>query len=161
MNGYVGINTVSPRTGYWRLKVDGKAGGTQAWLVDSDKRLKTNIKPLQSALQSVLKLQGITFNWKDETNHRPGQNIGFIAQDVKEIFPEIVSGGEKDKEGNEIYYSIEYATLTPILVEAIKELNTENQTLNETNKKQNETIKELEARIEALEKLIQEKLKSN
>ena len=87
----------------------------------SDKRLKTNIKPLHGALQCVLKLQGITFNWKDETNHRPGQNIGFIAQEVKEILPEVVSGGGKDEEGNEIYYSIEYATLTPVLVEAIKE----------------------------------------
>ena len=98
------------------------------------------------------KTTGITFNWKDETNHRPGQNIGFIAQEVKEILPEVVSGGGKDEKGNEIYYSIEYATLTPLLVEAIKELNEENQTLNETNKK-------LEARIEALEKLIHEKLK--
>ncbi|HOG19939.1 MAG TPA: tail fiber domain-containing protein, partial [Salinivirgaceae bacterium] len=101
--------------------VYGSAGGSYAWNTTSDKRLKTNIKPLQGALQSVLKLQGVTFNWKDETDYRPGQNIGFIAQDVKEIFPEIVSGGGKDEEGNEIYYSIEYATLTPVLVEAIKE----------------------------------------
>jgi len=159
MGGNVGIGTVSPDSGFV-LHVNG-AALANAWNTPSDKRLKTNIKPLQGALQSVLKLQGVNFNWIDETDHRPGQNIGFIAQDVKEIFPEIVSGGGKDKEDNEIYYSIEYATLTPVLVEAIKELNTENKALNETNKKQNETIKELEARIEALEKLIQEKLKSN
>jgi hypothetical protein len=125
--------------------VHGKAGGKTNWAQFSDSRLKTDIKPLQGALQSVLKLQGVTFNWKDETKHRPGQNIGFIAQEVKEVLPEIVSGGGKDEEGNEIYYSIEYATLTPVLVEAIKE--------------QNETIKKLEEKIEMLEKLLKESLK--
>ena len=149
-NNRVAINTDNANN--LTFYVNGLAGGTNPWQSPSDKRLKTNIKPLHGALQCVLKLQGITFNWKDETNHRPGQNIGFIAQEVKEILPEVVSGGGKDEKGNEIYYSIEYATLTPLLVEAIKELNEENQTLNETNKK-------LEARIEALEKLIQEKLK--
>ena len=103
MGGYVGINTSSPGT--WRLKVNGTAGGTGSWQVDSDARLKTNVKPLESALQNVLKLQGVSFNWIDETNHRPGQNIGFIAQEVKEILPEIVSGG-KDGTGNEIYYQL-------------------------------------------------------
>ena len=142
-NKRVAINTDNANN--MTFYVNGLAGGTNPWQSPSDKRLKTNIKPLQGALQSVLNLQGVTFNWKDETDHRPGQNIGFIAQEVKEIFPEIVSGGGKDKEGNEIYYSIEYATLTPVLVEAIKELNTEN--------------KELKAKIEALEKLIQEKMK--
>ena len=43
MGGYVGINTVNP--GNWRLKVDGIAGGTQAWLLDSDKRLKPILNP--------------------------------------------------------------------------------------------------------------------
>jgi uncharacterized coiled-coil protein SlyX len=152
MGGYVGINTVNP--GNWRLKVDGIAGGTQAWLLDSDKRLKTNIKPLEDALQSVLKLQGVTFNWKDETNHRPGRNVGFIAQEVKEVLPEIVNGGGKDEQGNEIYYSIEYATLTPVLVEAIKELNAENKSLNEMNKEQNETIEELKGAIKEQKELI-------
>ena len=98
----------------------------------------------------MLKLQGVSFNWIDETDHRPGENIGFIAQEVKEILPEIVSGGGKDEEGNEIYYSIEYATLTPVLVEAIKEqqnaitlLNNENKGLNEAVKEQQELINKL------------------
>ena len=138
------------------LYVNGLAGGTYAWNNTSDKRLKTNIKPLEGALQSVLKLQGVTFNWKDETNHRPGQNIGFIAQEVKEILPEIVNGGGKDKEGNEIYYSIEYATLTPVLVEAIKEQQEAINKLNTVNKEQQELINKL---IEEL-KTVKEQLKT-
>ncbi|HHU35063.1 MAG TPA: hypothetical protein GXZ49_07520, partial [Bacteroidetes bacterium] len=119
MGGNVGIGTVTP--GSYRLNVSGTAYASGGWASESDQRLKTNVKPLEGALQSVLKLQGVSFNWIDETDHRPGQNIGFIAQEVKEVLPEIVSGGGKDEEGNEIYYSIEYATLTPVLVEAIKE----------------------------------------
>ena len=80
--------------------------------------------------------------------------MGFIAQEVKEVLPEIVNGGGKDEQGNEIYYSIEYATLTPVLVEAIKELNAENKSLNEMNKEQNETIEELKGAIKEQKELI-------
>ena len=66
--------------------VNGSAGGTGAWNATSDARLKTNVKPLEGALQKVMQLNGVTFNWKDETNHRPGENIGFIAQDLLKVF---------------------------------------------------------------------------
>jgi predicted RNase H-like nuclease (RuvC/YqgF family) len=101
----------------------------------------------------VLKLQGVSFNWKDETNHRSGQNIGFIAQEVKEILPEVVSGGGKDEQGNEIYYSIEYATLTPVLVEAIKEQQEAIKLLNDKNKGLNDAVKE---QRELINKLMEE-----
>jgi len=153
-NKRVAINTTNAngKTFY----VNGDAGGSGGWNQGSDKRLKTNIKPLEGALQSVLKLQGVTFNWIDETNNRPGRNVGFIAQEVKEIIPEIVNGGGKDEKGNEIYYSIEYATLTPVLVEAIKEQQEAINKLNAVNKEQQELIDKL---IEEL-KTIKEQVKT-
>ena len=128
--------------------VNGSAGGTGAWNAASDGRLKTNVRPLEGALNKVLQLNGVTFNWKDENNHRPGENIGFIAQDLQKVLPQIVSGGGTDNQGNELYYSVEYATLTPVLVEAIKEqqkvIESQNEKIEMLEKMNTEILKRLE-----------------
>lgn len=76
----------------------------------SDIRLKHDVKPLTDSLDKVLSLQGVSFikNGFDDTN------IGFIAQDVLEIVPEVV---KNDGE----YLSVSYSNLVALLVEAIKE----------------------------------------
>jgi len=79
----------------------------------SDARLKENITPLTDALKMVLKLQGVRY-----TRRATGQvNIGLIAQDVGNVVPEVI---EADGQG---IYSVAYANLTALLIEAIKELN--------------------------------------
>jgi hypothetical protein len=87
----------------------------------SDARKKNNIEPLQGALNIVKQLRGVTFNWNDNTDEaqytKLKEDIGFIAQEVREIVPTIV---REDTEG---YLSIRDRALIPILVEAIKELN--------------------------------------
>ena len=128
-----------------KLYVNGTAGGTSAWSSSSDRRLKTNIRPLENALAKVMKLNGVNFRWKDETNHRPGNNVGFIAQEVLEVLPEVVSGGGKDENGNEVYYSVEYGSVVPVLVEAIKELKAEKD--------------ELKQQVDELKKLVEQLLK--
>jgi endosialidase-like protein len=67
-------------------------GGT-SWQSTSDKRLKTNITPLASStLDEILALNPVTFNWKDTAqNALVGQQIGFIAQQVQQVFPGLVS----------------------------------------------------------------------
>jgi len=108
----------------------------------SDKRLKENIENIQGGLDKIIRLQGVYFNWKkqaislgekelDITESLPkGRQLGFIAQAVEEVVPEIVS---ETKNG---YKSVEYHTITALLVEAVKE--------------QQDKIKALEAKIEAL-----------
>jgi hypothetical protein len=78
----------------------------------SDLKLKKNIQQISDPISKVQKLKGITFNWKKDD--RP--SIGIIAQDVEEIFPELVSevNGEK---------TVNYNGLIGLLIEAIKELN--------------------------------------
>jgi hypothetical protein len=76
----------------------------------SDIRTKSNIKPLENSLSKVLSLQGVSFT-KNSTGE---ENIGFIAQDVLDVIPEIV----KEVDG---YYSVAYANVVALLVEAIKE----------------------------------------
>lgn len=77
----------------------------------SDKRLKKNIKTLDSALNTVSSLRGVTFEWKEGG----GKSIGLIAQEVKEVVPDIVVADDNG------YLGIKYTNIIGLLVEAIKE----------------------------------------
>jgi hypothetical protein len=77
----------------------------------SDRRLKTEIKPIENALEKVKKLSGYTFM----KNSR--QSTGVIAQEVLEVLPEAVHGSE------ETMYSVAYGNMIGLLIEAIKELS--------------------------------------
>jgi hypothetical protein len=99
------------------ITTDGKtitaAGGTvQAgrFLYISDGRLKKNISPLNSSLEKILSLRGVSFDWKSNEKH----DVGFIAQEVKRSIPEVVF------ESNTKKLSVDYSRLVPFLVEAIK-----------------------------------------
>jgi len=118
-NGYVGIGTTSPSR---KLFVYGDAGGTSAWYNDSDRGLKKDIREIDNGLDQVLKLRGVYFTWNDTETRGEGRQVGMIAQEVKEIVPEVVQ-----KKGD--YYSIATANLVPLLVEAIKEQQKEIDTL--------------------------------
>lgn len=82
----------------------------------SDKNLKTNVKPIQSALETVQALEGKTFEWKDNNKNKRGKSYGFIAQEVEKVLPSTVS---KTFAGN---LTVDYNKVIPILTEAIKEL---------------------------------------
>ena len=86
----------------------------------SDKRLKENVKPLVGALSKVLKLQGVSFDWKDKTL---GSSIGFIAQDFEKQIPELVTETEIMSDELDDVKVINYASTVAILTEAIKELS--------------------------------------
>ncbi len=101
----------------------------------SDFRFKTNITPLSNALQNVMKLQGVTYDWlKKEFPDRyfnDRKQIGIIAQELEKVYPELVNTDEKG------YKSVDYSKMTPILVEAIKT----QQVLIETQKKDIDDLK--------------------
>jgi hypothetical protein len=91
----------------------------------SDERLKTNITDLTTdTLDKLLNLKTVTYNWL-ESPDSPTQ-IGFLAQDLEQYFPELVA---TDNEGMKSVY---YAQMTPILVEAIREMNLKITTINDT-----------------------------
>ena len=81
----------------------------------SDARLKKDIQPLTHALDAILQLQGKTYRWKEDTTFANKQDIGLVAQEVEEIFPELVAENEQG------YKGIAYSKLTAVLIEAIKE----------------------------------------
>lgn len=94
-------------------------GGNSNWVNASDIRLKKNIEPLQNALQNVLKMRGVSFDWRQDIARKKNlstkHEIGVIAQEIKEIYPEVVT---TDPDG---YLAVGYSTLVPVLIEAIKE----------------------------------------
>ena len=86
----------------------------------SDIRLKENIKPIESALNKAMKLQGVTFDWKESDSIlKIKEDVGFIAQDVQKIIPELVRENENGM------LSMRHQGIPPILLEAIKELKLE------------------------------------
>jgi len=84
----------------------------------SDSQLKDNIKQINSALDKVDSIRGVTFNWKDSGK----ASMGVIAQEVEEIAPEVVS----EVDG---YKAVNYDGLIGLLIESIKELKQEIQDL--------------------------------
>ncbi|MCX6715397.1 MAG: tail fiber domain-containing protein, partial [Candidatus Taylorbacteria bacterium] len=82
----------------------------------SDISLKENVVPLTNSLDRLLKLQGVSYDWKDKERFGNTKEIGFVAQQVESIVPEVVKGGS--------YKSLNYGNMVALVVEAVKELNT-------------------------------------
>jgi hypothetical protein len=94
----------------------------------SDIRLKENITNIPNAMDKLLQLNGVEYDWTDNYIQAHGgedgyfmrkHDIGLIAQEVEAVLPEIVA------ENNEGYKAIKYERVVALLVEAVKELNKE------------------------------------
>jgi len=99
----------------------------------SDERLKTNIEPLENALDKVLALNGFTYTFNEI-----GESLGFdstityvgvSAQQVQAVLPEAV----KPAPANENYLTVQYEKIVPLLIESIKELKAEIDELKKIN----------------------------
>ncbi|MCW8850458.1 MAG: tail fiber domain-containing protein [Melioribacteraceae bacterium] len=139
----VHINVSDITTRSERFYVNGSAGGTGPWINASDKRLKNNISTIPNSLDKVKKLRGVNFKWNDTKNNPRGLQMGFIAQEAKNIIPEVVN--EDDE-----YMSMQYAPITALLVEAIKE---QQKIIDQQNSK----INSQEERLSNLESLLEGK----
>jgi hypothetical protein len=115
----------------YRLFVNGTSAGTSAFQNVSDVRLKKDINPIKNGLDKVNKLNGISFNWnkdlRDDLNLDDNNHLGLIAQDVEKILPQVVSTGSDELQTKTIAYS----DIVPVLIEAIKELSAEIETLKQ------------------------------
>jgi len=114
----LGVGTAAPTTaGLIRATNDVVA------FYSSDKRLKDNIKPIEGALDKVCKLGGYEFDWNAKQDVYEGHDIGVIAQEVEAVFPELVT----DRDNG--FKAVKYEKLVPALIEAIKELKAEIESL--------------------------------
>ena len=112
-------------SGYVVFQVDGSgnaqfAGNVTAYASLSDEKLKENIEVIPNALQKVKALKGVNFNYKKDGK----RSTGLIAQDLQKVLPEAVYTTE-DFETKEENLAINYGIVIGLLVEAIKELESE------------------------------------
>jgi len=107
-NAHAGDGTV--------MQVYGSGGAWLAgsWTEASDKRLKKNITSLTGALDKIKQIRGVNYNWIDE-GRDSAEQIGFIAQEIEQVFPQLVKANSKGVKG------VAYSHLVPVLVEALKE----------------------------------------
>ncbi len=156
-NGAVGIGTTAPTD---LFDVNGNAGkpGGGSWSSFSDARLKKNIHSLTNALDELLALRGVSFEYKDpeKIHERPGEQIGMIAQEVEQVFPDWVH------ETADGYKRLTYHGFEALTVEALRELRSErdekiaaleraNQAAQAALAEQKEENHRLEARLASLE----------
>lgn len=152
-NGNVGIGTTNPTE---KLHVVGNICATGTIAACSDSRFKTNVTPLDRALDKIEKLRPVAYDWKrDEYPDRDfsdRRQIGLIAQELREILPEAV------QEGSDGYLAVDYSRLTPVLVEAVRELRTEKgDEIERLRKEKDAKIAELEQRLGRLEAALSER----
>ena len=108
------------------FKVDGEtadvttSGNVTAYGSPSDIRLKENIEVIPNAVEKVQKLDGITFTYKKDGK----RSTGLIAQQLQEVLPEVVYEAE-DIQTEEKHLAVRYGNVVGLLVEAIKEQQTQ------------------------------------
>ena len=107
----VGIGTTLPST---KLHIVGDVlvtGVTTSFDFNStsDIRLKTNIKKIESPIEKILQISGVTFNWKKDNR----SSVGVIAQEIESVFPELVQGEDPK--------TVNYNGLIALLIECIKD----------------------------------------
>jgi hypothetical protein len=144
--GFVGINA-SP-TASFRLDVGGSIRCT-ALTETSDERFKKNIQPLSSSLEKIESLNGVSWQWKAEEfpaeKFSNDMQIGFIAQEVEKVIPEVVMTDAKG------YKSIDYSKISAVLTEALKDQQKQINILKVENDEMKKKFELLLKRIEVLE----------
>jgi hypothetical protein len=156
------LNNDDAGSDWWDIGIDNQAGDEDlifkfsgsglAWIEpsdgayghSSDKRLKKNIQPMSNMLGNVLKLKPVFYHMKTQTNSDP-LKMGFIAQEVQEIFPN--SNIVADQNGNLGLYYEDFGVL------AIKAIQEQQVMID----KQQQEIDDLKSRLEKLESLIKNK----
>ncbi|MEK7253798.1 MAG: tail fiber domain-containing protein, partial [Bacteroidota bacterium] len=135
----------------YRLKIYGSALASGGTWVSSDKRFKNQIQTLDGALDKVLALRGAEYVMRTDDfkhlNFNSGKQIGFIAQELQAVLPELV----QEDEG---YLAVNYDGVVPVLVEAMKEQQAQIEEKEDAISALQTQLSTLETRLAHLEQLL-------
>lgn len=143
-DGVVG-QTNDPQNDWDFWAVNGRYGGT------SSKRWKNNIINIPDPLDKISQLRGVCFDWDE--GHGGYHSVGFIAEEVGHIIPEIVAYEDNGVDAK----GMDYSKMTPLLVEAVNAIRREYQ---EKFKKQQSEIDALQQEMAELRTLIKTQVKN-
>jgi hypothetical protein len=130
INGAITVGTTATITGALT------AGGNITAFSSSDERLKENVANISNPLEKLALLNGVTFDWKDSYIESQGgldgmfvrkNDVGIIAQDLEKVLPQLVA------ERDDGYKAIKYDRIVALLIEAVKELKAEVDSLKNGN----------------------------
>lgn len=99
-------------------------GTSTLYNATSDQRLKEEIRDMEGGLSRVLQLQPRHYRWKESGI----EDEGLVAQEVREVIPSIVTG-DPDSDVTTSPMTIDYGKLTPVLIQAVKELKAQHDAL--------------------------------
>ncbi|WP_420153872.1 tail fiber domain-containing protein [Siphonobacter sp.] len=150
-----GVNTMHMRFigGYWLRTNTNNVGvrlqtGETSWSAVSDIRSKKDISALEGGLATVMQLQPKKYHYKGNKNTH--YSLGFIAQEVQKVLPDVVDVPQDKNE----YMSIRYTEVIPVLTKAIQEQQAQIEALKAENKAlkaQTAKVEALSAKLEAME----------
>lgn len=137
-NGNVGIGLAVPN---YKLDVVGGVNASSGYTSVSDRRLKKNIFTIDNALEKILGLRGVEFDWKSNDEHE----IGLIAQEVEAIEPTFVKTGANG------FKAVKYSNIVALLIEAMKKEHKQVQKNLSMMKTMQTTLEEHSRKIASLE----------
>jgi hypothetical protein len=143
------LGTAVSGAGTRRLTIDNNGNATftnsvyaLSFVPTSSIAYKTNVKTFENALETVKKLRGVRFDWKDSNK----ASVGLIAEEVENVVPEVVAHEGKRVTG------LNYDSLVGVLVEAVKEQQKLIEAQKETVAQQERTISALSEKVAQLER---------
>lgn len=132
--------------------IEDRDGTVIAGTCSSDLRFKKNVTPFGNVLNNFSKLRPVNYNWRSEefTERKFGEktSYGLIAQEVEELFPDLVATDEKG------YKAINYSKLPIYTIQAVKELKAENDELKEKLESQQKQMELQQKLVEDLRKAV-------
>ncbi|MBU0764836.1 MAG: tail fiber domain-containing protein, partial [Bacteroidetes bacterium] len=146
-----------------KLEVEGDASKTTAgdWLANSDKRIKTDIRDITGACQTIMSLRPVKFRYTDQwAKEHPSIEdrfyYNFIAQEYRNVFPESVKGSGEYLEGDkDEILQIDTYNAQIVAISAIQELIRNNGAQQELIESQQKEIGQLKAEMENVKNLLQ------
>jgi hypothetical protein len=142
-NGGMGFSDPRGFTFSGQVVVNGSVFA-QEFVPISSRRFKHDVKPIEQPLEKIAKLQGVRFTWTEEKGG--GQDLGFIAEEVAKVVPEVVAWEDDGQNAR----GVNYDHLVAVTVEGIKAQQTQIQTLEREKAELKASLNAMQAQLERL-----------